>query len=77
MYISLPSLQDYDVTTLTQDNDFKIRSLWIQLLKKAPTFDKISFGIRAMKFEPVRIHSLGDVFVAVAVAVAKLPTEGE
>lgn len=32
-----------------------------------------------MKFEPVRIHSLGDVFVAVAVAVvvAKLPTEGE
>ena len=30
-----------------------------------------------MKFEPVRIHSLGDVFVAVDVAVAKLPTEGE
>ena len=29
-----------------------------------------------MKFEPVRIHSLGDV-VAVAVVVAKLPTEGE
>ena len=30
-----------------------------------------------MKFEPVRIHSLGDVVVAVAVVVAKLPTEGE
>ena len=30
-----------------------------------------------MKFEPVQIHSLGDVFVAVAVVVAKLPTEGE
>ena len=86
LYISLPSLHDYNVkmpkftfcpgqehktTTFFFSSWTLIQSLRIQLQKR---FFNIwrgkRDGIRAIKFKVTRLHFLSDVFVAVAVVVA-------
>ena len=80
MYISLPSLHDYNVKLPnltfcrgrgTEDNDFffffwtLMQSFRFQLLTRIKRD-----GINAIKFEAAQIHFFSDVFVAVAVVVS-------
>ena len=81
MYISLPSLLDYDVKLLnfTFYGGRGHKTIFFPFVnfvtvyrnstpKKAPKFDQIKrVEIKATKFEAARIHFSGDVFAAVAV----------
>ena len=52
-----------------------MQSFRIQLQKNLPTFDELQDrdGISAIKFEAAQIRFLSDVFLAVAIVVAKTP----
>ena len=71
LYISLPSLLDYDIKLLNftfYGGRRHKQFIGIKLLKKSPKFDKIKIvGIKATKFEAARIHFSGDVCAAIAV----------
>ena len=86
LYISVPSLLDYDVKlpnfTFYGGRGHKQRFFFllctlaqfigIQLLKKSQKFDKLRAGIWATKFEAARIHFSLDVFAAVTVLLRPL-----
>ena len=78
LYISLPSLHDYDVKTSHDESLFLSLNLSAVLKKSTPAkfaytchFQQI--GIDATKIEKTRIHFKTDVFAAVTVVDAKAP----
>ena len=78
LYISLPSLHDYDVKTSHDESLFLSLNLSAVLKKSTPGkfayachFQQI--GINATKIENTGIHFKTDVFAAVAVVDAKAP----
>ena len=70
LYFSLPSLHDYDMKlrnfTFYGGREPRYSPLQFNSWKIANIWHIKGLGIRAMKFETARIHSLGDVFAAVA-----------
>ena len=83
LYISLPSLHDYDVnirreqTTWTYDDEFLFLSLNLIFFVKNSTTGKFAYswksewvGIITLKFQRTRSHFLSDVFAAVALVVS-------
>ena len=84
LYISLPSLHDYDVSCLISRfiNNLNIRRrIFLSLFKlEYSTVGKFAYsgqselvGIIALKFQRTRSHILSDVFTVVAVVVSKTP----
>ena len=81
LYISLPSLDDYDLKmphfTINGNINKRLRSFLslskLEYGRQEINSKEIRVGINATKFEKTRIHFKSDFFAAVAVVDAKAP----